>query len=291
VSRTVSTRSLPESSLPVAMNPNSFRPGIFFVKPNDHRYQIKDISDFGIPITMSSTVPYMVRYFDRYEAFPAYNIEDVKTYRDGYRRFLLESELYAPKPQLPGYSLEQFQISQDQDFDQHFTNSVYRERISGGVREPLPDRVNRMMINICNASRNRVDYVAAALKAQSKLVVQGRQCMNAAEYDNYSTNSRDRRFANYFHQLHQLVQTSAFKKMKKTPIMRYAKHLYSGNHSAVTEGEFLEWCSVKYVSGRRISVRQIWNQILEGNIVSNPNASAVQRWGLGAPFRTSCPVY
>lgn len=292
VSQTVSTRSLPESSLPVAINSKDFRPGIFFVKPDKHSYQIQDINKYGIPITMSSTVPYKVRYFDKYEAFPAYNIEDVKSYRDGYRRFLLEAELYAPKPELPGYSLEQFEIAIDQGFDTHLMNSVFREAISDGTKEPLPQKIERMMINLCNASRNRVDYVYSSIKAQQKIASAGRQCMNAAEYDNYSTNSRDQRFANYFFQVRDVVRSSAFKRARKTPIMRYAKELFSEKNPRVSREDFVNWCHVEHRPNQDLSVRRIWLNVLRGKIVSDPNATIDQRWGLGSkPFTPQCPVY
>jgi len=289
----VYTGSMPQDSVPVALTPEALIPGIIFVKPRVHSYQIKDWSPQGIPITINSTTPYSVKDMHKYISFPAYIPEDMTNFSDGYRRFKRPDELYKMTSSLPGFSLEQFIISESLDFNSVDFNDFIIER-THTVKETMEVKTRRLMFNVCYSSYNRASVINESTNYFNKIQSQGRSCMNAKEFDQYSTFSRDKRLKEYFVRLQQYIaQTKKFKG-EEFPLKAYALDIFVNDPSAYqrTRKQFLKFCTISYSSGKILDVRELWQRLRFNLLVQNPNTTRDWRWGeYTTPFTTSCPTF
>jgi len=192
-----STQTIPDDTYPIAMNRDSFKPGVIYVHPKSHCFQVTKVSEYGVPTTLSSTVPRVVRELYPEHNFPAFVPADTRHYRDGYRRFRWPEHIGLPVTQVPGFSDEQYRLAQSKGLDYISFTDALLERF-GSKREPAPLRAQRFMYNLCYYARQRVEIVQDALDYLGRVQSRGRQCLTAAEYYDYSTDSRDRRLKDYF---------------------------------------------------------------------------------------------
>ncbi len=289
----VYTGTMAQDSVPVALTSEALIPGTIFVKPKVHSYQIKDWSPQGIPVTINSTTPYSVKDMHKYLSFPAYIPEDVKTFRDGYRRFKRPNELYKMDSTLPGFSLEQFIVSERLNFNSVDFNDFVIKRTQT-TQETMEDKTRRLMFNICYSSYNRASVINESTNYFYKIQGQGRSCMNASEFDQYSTFSRDKRLKEYFVRLYKYIQRTKSFKGASFPLKAYALDIFVNDPSKYqrTRKQFLKFCTVPYDTGKILDVREVWQRLRFDLLVQNPNTTNDWRWGdYSTPFTTSCPTF
>jgi len=293
LSAIIYTGSMPDDTVPVALNSASLIPGIVYVKPRVHSYQIKDWSPQGIPVTINSTTPYSVKDMHKYLSFPAYIPEDIKTFSDGYRRFKRPNELYKMTSTLPGFSLEQYRASKHYEFNSVDFNDYVISRTQT-EQETVEDKTRRLMFNICYSSYNRASVIDESTAYFNKIRATGRSCMNASEFDQYSTFSRDKRLKEYFIRLGKYVDSTKRFKGKRFPLKAYATDLFESNPKKYrrTREQFLKFCTVPYKRNRVLDVRQVWQRVERNLIVQNPNTTNDWRWGdYNRQFTTNCPTF
>jgi len=77
----------------------------------------------------------------------------------------------------------------------------FTEEIAKRLRrreEPLEEKTMRLMHSLCSFAKERVNYVNDGLAKLNSIKSSGRSCMNATEYDYFSTPSRDKRLHRFF---------------------------------------------------------------------------------------------
>ncbi len=266
-----STYTLGRDTYPIAITREQLRAGTVYVSPGIHSYQITGLDQYGIPQTLSSTVPRKERLLFSHYGFPFYIPQDIKNKRDGFRAFITKNN--------PAV-YEQYDIGQQygDDFLAYQKTMIQKLKLEA---EPFEKRITRIKGNLCFFSRERAVLVADAfVKHQEK----GGACFGPADFDDYSTYIRDKKLKSYF---------TEFKKMTTEPGWQNtsleAKHmLLSAFLEEISSGD----CSVETSLPRKpiISLSEIFSALESGRIVSDPNATMAQRWGL-EPYAPQCPLY
>jgi hypothetical protein len=291
---------MPSDTVPVALNRDNLTPGIIYVKPKKHSYQIKQWTNNGIPIRTHSTTPFKVRELLQYKEFPTFVPEDFVDFSDGYRRFKRPNELYKPVSSLEGYSIEQFTVSEQFDknkskFNKYLKNKTLLEK------EAIAAQTNRMMNNLCQSIYDRAKAINDGHNYFLKIKEEGRNCMNASEFDQYSTFSRDSRLTDSFLEFKNFIDSndnlSGFNfRNKRLALDIFAK---SFSDRKVEKEYFVNFCHIDYEndhfgykSNHKIQLRNLWQRIQDGLLVQNPNTTADRRWGhYYGEFKTDCPTF
>lgn len=199
-----SSETIADDTYPIPMSREAFRPGILYVQPKSHCFQVIKVSEYGVPTTLSSTVPRVARELYPEHNFPAFVPSDDERYRDGYRRFRWPEHIGLPVTQVPGFSDEQYRLAAAKGLDYITFTDALLERL-GTKREPAPLRTQRFMYNLCYYARQRVEIVEGALAHLARVRSGSRQCLTASEYYDQSTDSRDRRLKDYFAYVRALI--------------------------------------------------------------------------------------
>jgi hypothetical protein len=317
------SESIAEDTYPIPMTREAFKPGVIYVEPKSHCFQVVKISEYGVPTTLSSTVPRVARELYPEHNFPSFVPSDTKRYWDGYRRFRWPEHIGLPMRKVPGFSDEQYRLAESKGLDYIPFTDALLERL-GSKAEPAPMRAQRFMYNLCYYARQRVDIVQGALDHVSQVQAQGRRCLNPAEYYDHSTDSRDRRLKEYFLYVRDLIDSPTWDDKDWTNnayrtewyLKPYAEAIFrpeqDGQTAAepdrggwslfrsaprreaeqVTEEDLIAWCGVEYRPGERISLREIWQGISRGTFSPDPHAPREHRWGLvDTPYQPSCRQY
>ncbi len=289
-----STKTLGIDTYPIALD--QIKPGDIYAAPGVHSYQIVNITEAGVAEVMSSTTPKAPRFLDRIESFPFYVPEDTKNYRDGYRRFIQPQNIKKPLNKQPGFSTEQYKIAANVKLNYVRFTDIIASAL--GKRPEKPDeKTLRLLIALCMYANDRSVYVYDALWHLQNIRKKGRKCMNAREYDAYSTPSRDRRLKAFFNAVeghYSKVSTYA----PNTQPQRWARILFSKTRPSPAETKELnDFCMVQMSLGEKyfMPLRELRHNLMAGKLVSNPNAPLEYRWGVydlqKNPYKTSCKSY
>lgn len=239
--------------------------------PPGHVLLVHDVRRSGAIEFIQSTLPKKVR-----ELSLIYEIELLPTNaKVGFRRFVQPQQVgMAFNSNLPGYSLEQFtELGREVYQNQRCNEEPYLHECQPG-NEPKSDRRNitvfrkevmgrlasqaesseeqqeRLVKTICGAIHQRADVILTAEPYRVRL---GGRCMDAGNYDNYSTPSRDE-------QIRQFIKQISF---------------FSSN----TRRLLNECGSVKIdYTGRMVPISELVSNF--GRVSSNPNEDINVRWGL-----------
>ncbi len=266
------TRTLSRDTYPIDINRDQLRAGIVYVSPGIHSYQITGLDIYGIPQTLSSTVPREQRLLFSHYGFPFYVPQDTKKYLDGFRAFRTGVQHNSSK--------EQFEIAATAEGD--FIS--YQEKMIKKLQvkvEPFDRRIARIKGNLCFFSRERAVLVADAFVAQQ---AQGGSCFSAAAFDGYSTYIRDEKLKKYFTELRKMTSAAAWAHTSHVA----KKSLLSVFLMEIPEND----CTVETSLPLKPTLRlaEIYQALEEKRIVSDPNATMAQRWGLEA-YSPMCPIY
>jgi hypothetical protein len=285
------TGTLTIDTYPVAINREQIQPGIIYLANRTHSYQVVDLSENGITTLQSSTTPRAVRTLSRINTFPHYVPGTIKNKKnaDGFRKFKNPDQYSKADSTLPGFSLEQFEKSIEVGgMPPEFYDWVVQKLQL--VPESLSDKTYRYMVALCYVTWDRAE---AIYDAQNLLRKTGGRCMNATDYDQHSTPGRDKKLKAYFEQLFNLVNHPEWKKIQS----RYKNHveLILGTKAMdpSIEEDLIKLCDVNRQvggPGRPMSLAEVFNLLKAGRLVSDPNASLAERWGL-ANYAPRCPQY
>ncbi len=294
-----STQSLPNDTYPVAINAQSLKPGIiwlrssyasenFFVRlfagpnaPSGHTEVIKNISPSGIIYLMGSTVPAKVRNLLTVTSLAF--LPDNNNL--GFRRWIWPQNRNMQPSEMPNYSLEQFsmgvptQANNNNCMDcgassgntrksiQEFTTQI-QARLALQA-ETKPEYFERMAKDLCSMIQLRHEVVQDALKYKKD----SGQCMTSDAYENFSTPSRDKRIKDWLKQMLDAsgggLFSSASKRLEKL------------------SSYFLTCADLKLQSGESLKIADALTAFAKGNVSSNPNDSELARWGLDNS-KTTC---
>ncbi len=285
-----STKSLRQDTYPIALD--DIKAGDIYVAPGVHSYQIVEITETGIAEVMASTTPKTARFMLRTPSFPFYVPED-KALGDGYRRFKQPQNIRKPASAQPGYSEEQFRLAADLEYDYVAFTDVISKKL--GRRPERPDeKTTRLLLALCMYANDRSVYVYDALWHVQEIRKEGRQCMTAREYDDYSTPGRDKRLGMFFSSVrHHLDRVGRFD--PRSQPARWAKAVFSIDEPPAGEMKHLnDFCMVQMTLGEELymTLRELRKNMEGGHLVSDPHAPLQYRWGVvKSPYAATCPTY
>ncbi len=289
----VGTRSLPKDSFPIELA--QIKAGDLYVEPGTHSYAMTGITDTGVTAIMSSTTPASPKHMIQLYSFPFFIPHDAVGQSDGYRRFKWPRNIDKPMQQQPGYSNEQYQIAQKVGLDYVPFTDIIAKKLRRR-EEPLEEKTMRLMHSLCSFAKERVNYVNDGLAFVKRLRVQGkRQCMNAKEYDYYSTPSRDKRLFRFFREVEKIAYSGGQLTEDQVNAQVLARTIF---HPELPDGllnQLDKFCGLAIYpedDKKHINLRQLWKVMAEGKVSSDPHASFDSRWGLtDNKFVGSCPTF
>lgn len=288
----VGTRSIPYDTYPIALS--EIKPGDIYVAPGIHSYQITDITETGVPVIMSSTTPLGPKFLAKLTSFPFF-VPEHKKQLDGYRRFIQPQNIKKPIEKQPKYSNEQFVIAAEKQHNFIYFTDVMAKKL-GKRPETQEEKSERLINALCSFAKERTDYVSSAVFYMENIRNNTkRNCMDAKEYDYYSTPSRDKRLKRFFEE----VRNNAFTKGKKTDqsewsALRVAQAIFQPQPNARDLSDLEYFCQIPLVEESRetINLRQLWLNLARGLVSSDPNAPLEARWGNAKKaYKSSCPSY
>jgi hypothetical protein len=118
--------------------------------------------------------------------------------------------------------------------------------------------------------------------------------MNYADYDAYSTPSRDKSlltdFENLFYEMQELEREGVVGEIDYS-FWDILSDIRSGSARSSSDRELLSTCSVNYRSGVSIHLAELYRRMKNNLLSSHPNDGVAQRWGETTRNRTSCKVW
>ena len=303
VNEMTDTKSLPRDTYPVSISRDYVRAGAIWSRPRiaqgnffsflfhttvkedpGHAELVKDVTDTGAILLIGSTVPAAVRPLISTSSLVFMPVET----STGLRKWM-EPQWYDQKTeQLPGYSMEQFKMGVPEVTNTYGKNSeassnpqrnldTWSKEIQTRLQlraENKDEALQRYANNLCNLVQARVDVIRKAESARQGL---GGACMNADDYDSYSTPSRDKRIAATIDQMVSLGGGFSF--------------IPGGRLENVKK--FMKNCPpVQITAEKSLSLGDIATSYNNSKISSNPNDSLEARWGLAdSSTGRSCPTY
>jgi hypothetical protein len=273
------TSSLPNDSYPIAINRHAVRPGSFILaRENRHSYTVKQIRETGVPVLYYSTQANRGDLMIRSWPSVSYLFPNGIKEPSGFRDFRLPEDLLKPVWNVPGYSNEQYSVPAARWVGVMQSRLALRQ-------ETGAEALQRLMDDVCQLVTFRVEVVH---EAQTKLRQIGDRCLNAQEYDDLSTPSRDRQLRDAFEELAQ-----AYSRFHNQPLPRQlTEQLVNIHERNASRERGSQFCPVRY--GPTISLGEFRRRLFAGMISSNPNDPPAMRWGeaRGPSERARrCPTY
>lgn len=299
----VSTKSVPNDTYPVAINKNTIRPGalILTTTANHHSWTIKNMLSVGVPhLVFNSTIGAgsgpMLQERQTWPN-PEWVFEGNYTPAGnaGFRYWRPVSYINRPVWEVPGYSEEQYKIGL-----RGFTKYVQSRLASRS--EGDDELMTRLTRNACQEYQSRVSSVNDGLRALARTS----GCMSQADFDTYSTPSRDQRIFDALMALRrsyrEIVDRNGGSQLSNENYRRLQNIFPYIKSSAAYERDNMDprsignnsVCVVEYQPGKRADLAEFKRRLFKGWVSNNPNDSAAFRWGesRGPSSRArSCPSW
>lgn len=277
----LATNTLPNDTYPMAITRDTVHAGaLMLAKESKHSYTVKDIRDTGVPVLYYSTQANRGNLKERSWPSVGYLFSKGIKQPSGFRYFRQPEDLLKPVWQIDGYSEEQYQYS-----PQRWVGAMQAKLASR--QESASEAVKRQMDDACQLTTTRIDLVN---EAAAKNVAIGSRCMNAQEYDDLSTPSRDGQTKAAFQDLAATISRAKQNGERIDPALMAELH----SIFAPAEDGMSKYCPVGYAKGRAISLGEFRRRLIAGRISANPNDPSSMRWGdqQGPSEKAKrCPVY
>lgn len=280
-----STATLPNDSYPTAISPATLHAGSFILtdRANHHSWTIRLFSQTGIPHLIYASRPAKPVLFERKD-YPSTSFVFPNGIRAetnaGFRNFRAPQDIGRPVHEVSGFSLEQYDLPA-----RNFMRSVQKRMQR--VAETHEARVTRLLTDACTGVSERVEAVALGVKRNLEL---GSTCMNATEYDDHSTPSRDSRLKSALEDLAASYQEGLNAGGLTSTTAAKLKAVVAG---AGPDNASIP-CSFEVAPGRVLSLGQVYKSAMADKLSNNPHDTLEMRWGLArfpSAKAKSCPVY
>ena len=290
VGQVTSTKTLPNDTYPITINRIYLRPGTVWSRPRitkdniwrrivganvkedpGHAEVVKDVSETGVITLIGSTVPKDIRKLNTTSSL-VFMPEETST---GFRDWKQPAYYGVPDTSLPGYSLEQFkEIGKGGGGGRSLKDWTAEVQARLALKpESREENITRQVANLCNLVHARVDIIQKSELYRQKI---GGRCMNADEYDSYSTPSRDKRIKTTIKQIFDATDVGGIKSSTKVKRLK----------------PVLDTCpNIEIVPGTQISLYDFSLAVMKKDISSNPNDSFAARWGMESAGSNNCPKY
>jgi hypothetical protein len=275
----VSTGSLPNDSYPVAANRNEITSGRFLLsdKASHHSWTVKSVSEVGIPVLVFATQPASSYMYDRYE-FPTVDFlfpNGLAPERHvGFRGFRKPEDILKPVWEVPGYSLEQYQLPEA-------TWVKAMQKRLQIVEETADGRLKRIMVAACKGAKERVTVVSRGWAELGKI---GFSCMSPRQYDDYSTPGRDERMRGTFRELYSAYADAVKSGAPLSPqVQQQAYDIIAYRPGREVRTAVTPYCPLEVIPGVVMSMGQVYYNSLSNRLSDDPHDTREARWGL-APY-------
>lgn len=296
VAGVVGTKSLPSDTYPVKVDRQNVRPGTVWSRPRiktenvlnvifggdvkedpGHAEVVRDVNDNGVIEVIGSTVPAAVR---KLQATTSLVFLPVET-STGLRRWMWPDQYSKKQAELPGFSLEQFSmgilnedVGVEQGADVRTLDNwlIQVKRRLRTAYESRPEALKRITKDLCTMTTSRIDLVKNSENFKRKT---NNACMNAANYDSYSTPSRDKRIWSTLENAVEMAEASGFSMKSKMKSVE----------------AYLKSCELEIQAGKKILLWDFLMAMASDDVSSNPNDNFESRWGLEGGKKSSCPKY
>lgn len=302
----VSTKSMPNDTYPVKVSRETITPGsiILTVEKNHHSWIIKNIFPTGIPhLVFNSTVgAYSSLILQERKSWPngdwVFEGDVTPKGNGGVRYWRKESELKLPVWKVTGYSEEQYAIKPGKwKYD--------LQKVLQKSEESSQQTAIRLIENICADIQQRVDAVK---ESEAFLKSTGYQCMSEADFDNYSTPSRDRRLADEIIFLRNFVKglvrdrseisldEKTWKQLKVVFPQLDADVATESQNQKRSLASSASLCRTKHYSRgenveKSVDLAEIKRRLFTNRLSSNPNHPPEIRFGEDVPVKNNCPSW
>lgn len=280
-----STATLPNDSYPTAIGRTTLHSGSFILsdRANHHSWTIRSFTRTGIPHLLFGSRPARSKLYERKD-YPSTSFVFPKGIRPetnaGFRNFRYIGDLGKPVHEVPGYSLEQYSLPA-----RNYMRQV--QKLMQEIEETHEQRVSRLLTDSCKGMEERVEIIEAGVRKNAEL---GSQCMNATEYDDHSTPSRDSRLKSAFEDLASSFQEGSNERGLSRQLQAQVKAVVNGRGSNNSDMP----CSVTLSNGKSLSLGEVYKLSISDKLSNNPHDTLEMRWGLqrGPSAKAkSCPVY
>lgn len=281
-----STASLPADTYPTAIGPATLGAGSVIVtdKANHHSWTIQRFSPTGIPYLLFGSRPARTLLFDRND-YPSVGFvfpEGIRAETNGgFRNFRQPADIGKPVSDVPGYSLEQYS----------FPAATFMRTVQKRMQvtqETNNQRVTRVFEEACKGARERTEIVANGV---AKNIAIGSRCMDATEYDDNSTPSRDTRLKDSFKDLAASYKEGVNAKTLTAATRKQVESVLKGAASSANTNAA---CVIEIAPGQKLTLGQVYALSVNDKLSNNPHDTLEMRWGLQAgpsAKAQSCPVY
>ena len=285
---TLSTRSLPNDTYPIAINPQVIRSGalIATTKTHHHSWTLKEILSIGVPHLVYNSVV---------GANSGYTLQERKSWPNpewvfagnftpqghaGFRYWRPAEFLNKPVWEVPGYSEEQYKIPLKK-----WTRTV-QARLAR-TQETDQQMLERLLQTSCQGFKDRVPTVHEGIDYLEK----NPRCMDYATYDTYSTPNRDNRIFDDLMAVRrayaEILQLNNGSQLSGDIVASLNKIFPAINQSARKEAASMpvqqitqtSICVTEYTSGRSIDLAEFKRRLFAGSVSNNPHDGYAQRWG------------
>jgi hypothetical protein len=265
-----SSTTISEDTYPVEINRKWVRAGDVLLRYTHHVYEIKDVRNTGLLHLIASTVPRAVRKLNENLHFNS-SVSPLDG-NGGIRAFREPKDLFTPAWKITGYSNEQFKFPHEE------YPELVKTRLSL-VKETPDEQLRNHYDRVCRKAKERVDSVNEAVAYQEKT---GR-CMNASEFDDYSTTSRDQDLRTEFDSLKSFVASNNAirNQFRNVALWNEAVKVVMDQRPDTTAQmtKSFQFCAVNYKSGFALSLKEIRRRFELGLISDDPNLKLEARWG------------
>ena len=157
------------------------------------------------------------------------------------------------------------------------------------TNETKAEKVKRLFKMSCSESVARIDYINQALVA---LKSSNNACMDYANFDAYSTPSRDKALKEFyaeFKEAYAELKTAKELNSVSPDFLGHLETIFDNNSDG--EAALLKACPINYRPGVSISMATLYKRIEANRLSSHPNDTVEIRWGEKTDPKTNCKAW
>ncbi|HEX7673064.1 MAG TPA: hypothetical protein VF412_02780 [Bdellovibrio sp.] len=287
--QTLSTRSLPNDTYPVAISRDTIHSGalILTVQKNHHSWSVKEILPIGVPyLVFNSTVGATSGSgLQQRQSWPnpewVFEENFTPAGNAGFRYWRPIESLNQPVWKVPGYSEEQYHIPLGKWVRTVQAKLALRQETDAQM-------MTRMLKTTCEDLQGRVSAVNDGL---NYLHANPNKCMDYETYDTYSTPNRDQRAYDDFVALRrayrEILAANGGNQLSLETKAQLAKIYPFIQETAASETQKMaaqgitaaSICTTQYLPGKQMDVAEFKRRMYAGLISNNPHDDGPYRWG------------
>lgn len=285
---TMSTRSLPNDTYPVAISRATVRPGSLMMttKKNHHSWTIKEILPIGVPHLVFNSVVGANSGFglNERQSWPnpewVFETDATPAGNAGFRDWRPAAYLNRPVWEVPGYSEEQYRVP----LNKWVRYAQNRLALSQETDEQM---ITRLLKTTCEGLKGRVPSIQEGIS----YLKNNSRCMDYATYDTYSTPNRDRRIFDDFMSLRrayrEVLNINGGNQLSANIVAQLNKIFPTISQSVAVETSRMEAqantsfsvCTTEYLPGKTMDLAEFKRRLFSGLISNNPHDDGAYRWG------------